>query len=150
MKIEVTIVETLLRMLKTRATVFRILFKTSISPKPNLYSAFFPQDSDVGPMGGRIDVLGFETGHGCAGVWVRGLHHIFQVDDNIPFLDLVDEIVIVFFLPFLFFLSRKLINSSQFVRSWTSMEHDSNWEPKVGTRQCLVEMSFFVGLVSCL
>ena len=101
-------------------------------------------------MGGGIDVLGFETGHGCAGVWVRGLHHIFQVDENLPFLDLVDKIVIVFFLPFLFFLSRKLINSSQFVRSWTSMEHDSNWEPKVGTRQCLVEMSFFVGLVSCL
>ena len=133
MKIEVKIVETLLRMLKTSANVFRIMFKTSISPKPNLYSAFFPQDSDVGPMGGRIDVLGFETGHGCAGVWVRGLHHIFQVDENLPFLDLVDKIVIVFFLPFLFFLSRKLINSSQFVRSWTSMEHDSNWEPKVGT-----------------
>ena len=94
-------------------------------------------------MGGGIDVLGFETGHGCAGVRVRGLHHIFQVDENLPFLDLVDKIVIVFFLPFLFFLSRKLINSSQFVRSWTSMEHDSNWEPKVGTRQCLVDMSFF-------
>ena len=59
------------------------------------------------------------------------------------FLDLVDKIVIVFFLPFHFFLSRKLINFSQFVRSWTSMEHDSNWEPKVGTRQCLVDMSFF-------
>ena len=84
-------------------------------------------------MGGGIDVFGFETRHGCAGVWVRGLHHIFQVDENLPFLDLVDKIVIVFFLPFLFFLSRKLINSSQFVRSWTSMEHDSNWEPKVGT-----------------
>ena len=84
-------------MLKTRATVFRILFKTSISPKPNLYSAFFSQDSDAGPMGGRIDVLGFETGHGCAGVRVRGLHHIFQVDENLPFLDLVDKIVIVSF-----------------------------------------------------
>ena len=80
------IVETLLRLLKTRAIVFRIMFKTSISPKPNLDSAFSPQDSDVGPMGGGIDVLGFETGHGCAGVRVRGLHHIFQVDDNIPFL----------------------------------------------------------------
>ena len=91
MKIEVTIVETLLRMLKTRATVFRILFKTSISPKPNLYSAFFPQDSDVGPMGGGIDVFGFETRHGCAGVRVRRLHHIFQVDENLPFLDLVDK-----------------------------------------------------------
>ena len=63
------------------------------------------------------------------------------------FLDLVDKIVIVFFLPFHFFLSRKLINSSQFVRSWTSMEHDSNWEPKVGTRQCLVDMSFLCDLV---
>ena len=91
------IVETLLRLLKTRAIVFRIMFKTSISPKPNLDSAFSPQDSDVGPMGGGIDVFGFETGHGCAGVRVRGLHHIFQVDDNIPFLDLVDRIVIVFF-----------------------------------------------------
>ena len=91
------IVETLLRLLKTRAIVFRIMFKTSISPKPNLDSAFSPQDSDVGPMGGGIDVLGFETGHGCAGVRVRGLHHIFQVDDNIPFLDLVDKILIDFF-----------------------------------------------------
>ena len=143
------IVETPLRLLKTRAIVFRILFKTSISPKPNLDSAFFPQDSDVGPMGGGIDVFGFETRHGCAGVRVRGLHHIFQVDENLTFVDLVDKIVIVFFLLF-FFLSRKLINSSQFVRSWTSMEHDSNWEPKVGTRQCLVDMSFFVRLVSCL
>ena len=97
MKIEVLIVETLLRLLKTRAIVFRILFKTSISPNPTLIQPFFPQDSDVGPMGGGIDVLGFETGHGCAGVRVRGLHHIFQVDDNIPFLDLVDRIVIVFF-----------------------------------------------------
>ena len=27
------------------------------------------------------------------------------------------------------------------------MEHDSNWEPKVGTRQCLVDMSFLCDLV---
>ena len=32
----------------------------------------------------------------------------------------------------LFLLSQNLKFFSQFVKSWTSMEHDSNWEPKVG------------------
>ena len=31
-----------------------------------------------------------------------------------------------------FILSHKLKFFSQFVKSWTSMEHDNNWEPKVG------------------
>ena len=29
-------------------------------------------------------------------------------------------------------LSHNFIFFSQFVKSWTSMEHDNNWEPKVG------------------
>ena len=39
---------------------------------------------------------------------------------------------------------------SQFVKSWTSMEHDSNWEPRVGQKFsfqiCLASISilFFV------
>ena len=41
-----------------------------------------------------------------------------------------------------FILSHKLKFFSQFVKSWTSMEHDNNWEPKVGEKYLSFQIGF--------
>ena len=40
---------------------------------------FSAQDSDVGQVGGGVDLLNSEARHGGAGVWLRGFNNIFQV-----------------------------------------------------------------------
>ena len=81
-------------------------------------------------MGGGVDVLDSEARHGGAGIWLRGFNNIFQVTgrenqnlNSSPIIIMQDTLFVQCFTFF-----------SQFVKSWTSMEHDSNWEPKVGQK----------------
>ena len=75
-----------------------------------LFPNLTDQDSDVRLVGGGADLLSVEARHGCAGIWLRGLHHLLQVISPNSHLE---------------------FPLSQFVKSWTSMEHDGNWVPKV-------------------
>ena len=98
------------------------------------------QDSDAGQMGGWADVLNPEAWHGCARIRLRGFNYIFQV--GIKFLQKQMLLLFLFLgrieMTTAFLMSQKLNFFSQFVKSWTSMEHDNNWEPKVGENYIFV------------
>ena len=79
------------------------------------------QDSNAWQRRSGVDVLSFEARNECSWVRLWGVNHLLQVSFHVG--------VPSFSFP------------SQFVRSWTSMEHDRNWEPKV--------FSFQVGRKSC-
>ena len=62
-----------------------LTFEPTMGRSPFSFSTFSlsnSQDCDAGPLGGGVDLLSFEAGDGCAGVWLRWINHLLQVINN--------------------------------------------------------------------
>ena len=99
------------------------------------------QDSNAWQRRGGVDVLSFEARDECSWVRLWGVNHLLQV--SFLFLCLCWCWCRCLMLAlegqppssgeflYSYVVVPSFSFSSQFVQSWTSLEHDSNWEPKV-------------------